>query len=671
MKVWGRSLAAVAAIVALAAGAASCSNSGNETPPAGRDAGPLVTLDSGLIDAAPPSSAPVPVLTSLAPSSVAAGAPDTVVSLTGTGFVDRSTVEINGAVVASTLVDADHLNVVFSAATLIIGAQLHVNVTTSTPGGGASASLSFQVLNPAPTLRSISPLSAQAGGGDLELTVSGGQFAQAAAIDFDGLPMTTSYVSTAALTATIPSGLLLAPNTHVVNVVNPDPGGGTSSNVIFTVYRGGAVVTSVSPASAIVGSPDVTLTVTGTGIETGSSVTFNGDTLVTTAVDATHLSAVLPAKELTTAGMFPVSVLGPSAGETPGVPVVFTVDYGAPTITSATPAELPLGASNTTLTLHGDGFLPTATITLDGQSAAATYVDTATMSVVVPTSLLATAHSLQVVITTPSPGGASSPFSVPVGAVAPDLVSLSPSSVFVGAAATPVTFAGTGFLATSIARIDGSALATTFGNAGSLTATVPAALLTTVGTHQLTVDNGGSGGVSAPLTFVVGCDPTGVDIILAAVGTSETVSVNWSAQPMLTPITTTGSGVCPSQAGTGTQPYIGWVVQNATAATHSLEAWAVCSSEEDAFLTFYQRSTVPTTIGDALACTGSIAEGLSGYDGLSSPESNGADYCPGLTVADSSSLSLPVCGTAVVFLQPWKVNSSAFPPPTTVRVDLQ
>ena len=113
-------------------------------------------------------------------------------------------------------------------------------------------------------------------------------------------------------------------------------------------------------------------------------------------------------------------------------------------------------------------------------------------------------------------------------------------------------------------------------------------------------------------------------------------------------------------------------VQNATNSPRSLEAWAVCAqSNNDSFLTFYNRSTVPTTLSGELACTGVIAEGTSGYDGLASPESNGADYCPGLTVSNGAALSLPVCGKAVVLAQPWNAKSGSFPPPTTFRVDIQ
>ena len=274
------------------------------------------------------------------------------------------------------------------------------------------------------------------------------------------------------------------------------------------------------------------------------------------------------------------------------------------------------------LTLQGNGFLQTATLTLDGQSAPCTFVDTATLTTTVPASLLVNAHTLQVIVTTPSPGGGSSaPLGVPVNNVSPDLVSITPTSAFVGAAATTVTFSGTSFLSTSVARFDGTALSTTYSSASSLTRGHPRLV-----PHQRRLAPARRRqrrcrGTSAPVTFTVGCDTTGVDAVLAFASTQTTLNVTWATQSSIESIAKTGHGVCPSSEGdTGEQPYVGWVVQNATSTPRTLEAWAVCTQFDDAFLTVYNRTTVPTTLTQALQCTGVISEGLSGYGGYGAPE---------------------------------------------------
>ncbi len=52
---------------------------------------------------------PAPTLMSISPSSATLGSPDTVVTLTGTGFVNGSTADFNGAPIATTFVSPTQL----------------------------------------------------------------------------------------------------------------------------------------------------------------------------------------------------------------------------------------------------------------------------------------------------------------------------------------------------------------------------------------------------------------------------------------------------------------------------------------------------------------------------------------------------------------------------------
>jgi hypothetical protein len=61
----------------------------------------------------------------------------------------------------------------------------------------------------------------------------------------------------------------------------------------------------------------------------------------------------------------------------------------------------------------------------------------------------------------------------------PTISSISPAKVNAGAAATALTVTGTGFVSGSLVEVGGTAEATTYVSATSLTATVPATQLTT------------------------------------------------------------------------------------------------------------------------------------------------------------------------------------------------
>ena len=79
-----------------------------------------------------------------------------------------------------------------------------------------------------------------------------------------------------------------------VTVMNPSPGGGTSAVATFTVNNPVPAVTAVSPGSALAGSGDATLDLTGTGFVSSSVVNWNGTPLTTTFVSGTELKATLP-----------------------------------------------------------------------------------------------------------------------------------------------------------------------------------------------------------------------------------------------------------------------------------------------------------------------------------------------------------------------------------------
>ena len=74
---------------------------------------------------------------------------------------------------------------------------------------------------------------------------------------------------------------------------------------------GGGWLESIDPGTAVVGGADVTLHVHGTGFTAFSEILFNNDTLETTFVSSTELTAVVT-PSTATAGPVPVSVKGGS-----------------------------------------------------------------------------------------------------------------------------------------------------------------------------------------------------------------------------------------------------------------------------------------------------------------------------------------------------------------------
>ncbi|MET4107575.1 FG-GAP-like repeat-containing protein [Hymenobacter sp. UYP22] len=290
---------------------------------------------------------PLPVITSFTPTS---GYEGTNVTLNGTNLAGTTLITFAGS--SNNTVSTDF--VVNAAGTQITdiyvpaGAQTGpIRVTTA--GGTATSTDVFTVTpavpNPVPTMTALSPATAPGGSGPLVLTVNGVNFAARAFIQFNGVTLPTTRVSSSELTAQVPASALAAPGTYSVTVTNPTPGGGTSAPLPFLVtVPVPPVVLTFTPVTGPVGTR---ITINGTDLGRTSVITFTGTVAntVTTgfAVNAagTQITNVtVPAGAQTG----PIRVTTPVGTATS--PAEFTVtNTGAPAISSLSPTRAAAGMS--------------------------------------------------------------------------------------------------------------------------------------------------------------------------------------------------------------------------------------------------------------------------------------------------------------------------------------
>ncbi|MFC6223611.1 choice-of-anchor D domain-containing protein [Hymenobacter artigasi] len=86
----------------------------------------------------------------------------------------------------------------------------------------------------------------------------------------------------------------------------------TSNEVEIDVTNPVPTITGISPSQAMAGSPDFTLTITGTNFVAASTTTFNGVSRVTTYVSATQLTVAVLAADVATVGNYNVAVTNAS-----------------------------------------------------------------------------------------------------------------------------------------------------------------------------------------------------------------------------------------------------------------------------------------------------------------------------------------------------------------------
>jgi len=469
----------------------------NPAPGGGTSAGVTFTINN-----------PVPTITSLSPTGVVAGGAAFTLTVNGTNFVSTSVVKFNGNAKTTTFVSATQLTAAILATDIATSGTANVTVTNAAPGGGTTANFVFNISsapNPVPTLASISPTSATAGGAAFTLTLTGTNFVASSVVNFNGAAKTTTVVSGTQLTAAITATDIATAGSFPVTVTNPAPGGGTTAFINFTVNNPVPAITTLSPAGGIVGGAGFTLTVNGTGFVNGSTVQYSGSARTTTFVSATQVTAAITAADIAAVGAFPVTVTNPTPGGGTSAAVNFNVTNPPPTITTLSPSSATAGGAAFTLTVNGTAFVAGATVNFNGGAATTAFVSSTQLTAAITAAQIATGGTVNVTVTNPAPGGGTSGAATfTINNPTPTITTISPTTATAGGAAFTLTVNGGSYVSTSVVNFNGKAAATTFVSASQLTAAITAADITTAGAVNVTVTNPApGGGTSTAAVFTI------------------------------------------------------------------------------------------------------------------------------------------------------------------------
>ncbi|MGZ3763331.1 MAG: beta strand repeat-containing protein [Mucilaginibacter sp.] len=273
---------------------------------------------------------PAPVINTVSPSSGLAGVS---VTISGSNFnttASGNTVKFNGF--AATVTSA-------TAGALVVTAPVggSTGAITVTTIGGTATGPAFTYLQ-APTITSISPVSAKAGSA---VTITGTNFDVVASNDIVKFNGTTATVTTATSTSLI----VTAPAGGSSGAITVTTLGGTANGPAFT-YLQAPTITGISPASAAAGA---SVTITGTNFDAtvaNDAVSFNGAVATVTNATVSQLVVTVPAGG--TSGNVTVTTSG-------GTSNTFAFTY----ITSTGPNIFVLGSD----TRFGFGYWKNSTFT--------------------------------------------------------------------------------------------------------------------------------------------------------------------------------------------------------------------------------------------------------------------------------------------------------------------
>jgi hypothetical protein len=290
----------------------------------------------------------------------------------------------------------------------------------------------------------------------------------------------------------------------------------TSSLNPSTVGTSVTFTGTVSPASSGTFIPTGTLTFTDGTNQLG---TF---TLTQGSVSGTVNTAALAAGTHTIKVVYSGDTIFAGSSNT----LSQVVNKIVPTINWSTPAAINFGTPLSATQLNATATNPTGGATIPGTfvytPAAGTILNPGTQTL----SVLFTPTDLSTYTT------ATGTVSILVNAAPLVLTSFTPNTGLLGDPAKTITITGSGFVASTVAQVNGTTVATTFVNATTLTAVIPASYFAATGTLQINLATTAVSMISGTLPLTVSAPPAAGTISAPATtapGTQPVVTFTLSA----------------------------------------------------------------------------------------------------------------------------------------------
>ncbi len=264
----------------------------------------------------PPISNPVPAITNVNPASVLAGSGDTLLDVSGSGFVTSSMIFWNGAPLTTTFVSATEVKATIPAADLTGSSASQVTVQNPGPGGGSSTAATFDVNSPVPVITAISPRYLVPGSA-ATIKITGTGFESNSVVLWNGSARPTTLASSTSLQVALSASDLQSQGTGSLTVSNPAPAASTSPAAQLTVtFTPVPVIQSVSITSVPGNSgscPQLQVTITGQNFLSDSTIQANGVSLqnILYGGNSTNLINYLPVGFVSQPGALSFTVTNP------------------------------------------------------------------------------------------------------------------------------------------------------------------------------------------------------------------------------------------------------------------------------------------------------------------------------------------------------------------------
>lgn len=465
-----------------------------------------------------------PVLTSVSPSSVPQGASAKELTLKGSGFTRGADVAFGTGITKAgdvTFVDTTTLTVPVNVAPDATPGAVAVTVKIPSSGADTEATCAACLsVTRRPTVTATNRPARGQGAPAIGVTITGTEFQPGATVSAGDGVIVSNVVraSATSMSFTLAVAEDAEPGGRAITVTNPDAGEGTCLCFAVTARP---LATAVTPDTGGQGRSGVPVTLTGTGFQSGATVSFGSDVGVSNVtVNGGSLSATL---DLTNAalGEHAVSVTNADGGSSPCT-CEYTVHL-VPSVTAVAPASRGAGALTQSVTVTGAHFAESATVAFADQGI--TVVDSDRIDATRIDAVISIAHDVapgarSVTVTNLATGQSGSCASCFTVNAAPSFAQQQGDRVVQrNRQNVTMTFAGSGFTTGPVTVLLGDGITVDSASATSptsVTVTFDVSNAAALGAHDVTVVNadGGRGTctgcltVTTPRVFTFSTDAT-------------------------------------------------------------------------------------------------------------------------------------------------------------------
>ncbi|HEY4051017.1 MAG TPA: kelch repeat-containing protein [Acidobacteriaceae bacterium] len=162
----------------------------------------------------------MPSISSITPGSLVAGSASQTLTVSGSGFIASTVVNLNGTALATTYVSATSVTATVPALAIAADGTEKITVSNPLPGGGISQAQSFTITVPPPVVTSLSPQSVPQSAA-VTITVNGTGFEANSVVLWNGSARTTTFVNATTLQVALTATDVQNFGTGQISVANP------------------------------------------------------------------------------------------------------------------------------------------------------------------------------------------------------------------------------------------------------------------------------------------------------------------------------------------------------------------------------------------------------------------------------------------------------------------